>query len=33
MSETYDHRAIEAKWQARWEAEGLYRLDGALRMP
>jgi leucyl-tRNA synthetase len=27
MRETYDHRAIEAKWQARWEAEGLYRVD------
>jgi leucyl-tRNA synthetase len=23
----YDHRSIEAKWQARWEADGLYRLD------
>jgi leucyl-tRNA synthetase len=23
----YDHRSIEAKWQARWEADGLHRLD------
>ncbi len=25
MSDEYDPAAIEAKWQARWEAEGLYR--------
>ncbi len=25
MSERYDPKAIEAKWQARWEADGLYR--------
>jgi leucyl-tRNA synthetase len=29
----YDHTAIEAKWRARWERDGLYRtdLDGAGR--
>jgi leucyl-tRNA synthetase len=25
VSERYDPKAIEAKWQARWEADGLYR--------
>jgi leucyl-tRNA synthetase len=25
MSETYDPKRIEPKWQARWEADGLYR--------
>src|SRR6202171_2677938 len=24
---SFDHQAIEAKWQARWEAEGLYATD------
>lgn len=24
---TYDHIALEKKWQARWEADGLYRTD------
>lgn len=23
----YDHRAVEARWAARWEAEGLFRAD------
>ncbi len=28
----YDHRTIEAKWQARWEADGLYHApDGGER--
>src|SRR6266852_4084094 len=27
MAERYDPQAIERKWQARWEAEGLYRVD------
>ncbi len=27
MAERYNPRAIERKWQARWEAEGLYRTD------
>jgi leucyl-tRNA synthetase len=25
--QTFDHQAIEAKWQARWEAERLYEAD------
>ncbi|MDQ7801711.1 MAG: leucine--tRNA ligase [Armatimonadota bacterium] len=25
MSQRYDPRALEAKWQARWERDGLYR--------
>ena len=25
MAETYDFRAIERKWQQRWEADGIYR--------
>jgi len=25
MSERYDPKALEAKWQARWEQDGLYR--------
>ena len=25
--QTFDHRAIEAKWQQRWEAEGLYAAE------
>ncbi len=25
MSRTYNHTEIEKKWQARWEADGLYR--------
>ena len=24
MAERYNPRAVEAKWQARWEADGLY---------
>src|SRR5918912_3167683 len=24
---TYDHRAIESKWQSRWEADGLYQAE------
>jgi leucyl-tRNA synthetase len=33
MTATYDHRAVEAKWQARWRESGLYRVDleGAAR--
>ncbi len=27
MAESYNVREIEAKWQARWESEGLYRVD------
>src|SRR3954451_16550393 len=27
MAERYNPQAIERKWQARWEAEGLYRTD------
>jgi leucyl-tRNA synthetase len=27
MSERYDHRAVEARWQTRWEADGLHRVD------
>jgi leucyl-tRNA synthetase len=27
MAERYDPQAIERKWQARWEAEGLYEAD------
>jgi leucyl-tRNA synthetase len=27
MAEKYDPQAIERKWQARWEADGLYRCD------
>src|SRR6266849_5035936 len=27
MAERYDPLATERKWQARWEAEGLYRVD------
>jgi leucyl-tRNA synthetase len=27
MTATYDHRAVEAKWQARWRETGLYRVD------
>jgi leucyl-tRNA synthetase len=26
MSDAYDPKAIEAKWQARWAADGLYRV-------
>ncbi|MFN2451251.1 MAG: leucine--tRNA ligase [Candidatus Dormibacteria bacterium] len=26
-AEGYDHSAVEAKWQARWERDGLYRTD------
>ncbi len=26
MGAPYDPQAIEAKWQARWEADGLYRM-------
>ncbi len=26
MSEPYDPKAIEARWQRRWEADGLYRV-------
>lgn len=26
MSEKYDHKAIEEKWQAKWEKAGLYRV-------
>ncbi|HLJ62012.1 MAG TPA: leucine--tRNA ligase [bacterium] len=26
MSESYDSRVIEAKWQTRWNADGLYRV-------
>lgn len=26
MSEKYDHKAIEKKWQAKWEEAGLYRV-------
>jgi leucyl-tRNA synthetase len=25
MAETYDYRAVERKWQERWETEGVYR--------
>ncbi len=25
MADTYDYRAVERKWQERWEAEGIYR--------
>ena len=27
MSEKYDPAAIEPKWQAKWEADGLYHAD------
>jgi leucyl-tRNA synthetase len=27
MARTFEHAAIEPKWQARWEADGLYRAD------
>jgi leucyl-tRNA synthetase len=27
MAEHYDPQAVEAKWQARWEAEGAYQVD------
>jgi leucyl-tRNA synthetase len=27
MSEHYDPQAVEAKWQARWEAEGAYQVE------
>ena len=27
MIETYDHNEIEPKWQAKWEADGLYHAD------
>ena len=27
QAERYDARAIELKWQARWEADDLYRTD------
>jgi leucyl-tRNA synthetase len=27
MTSTYDHGAIEAKWQARWQKTGLYEMD------
>lgn len=27
MSERYDHKATEKKWQERWEREGVYRAD------
>ncbi len=27
MSDYYDHRATEQKWQARWEENGLYQSD------
>jgi len=32
-SDGYDHAVVEAKWQARWEDEGLYRtaIEGAQR--
>jgi leucyl-tRNA synthetase len=26
---TYDHRTVEPAWQARWEADGIYRSDDA----
>ncbi len=32
MAETYDYRAIERKWQERWESTGIYRAsDGDAR--
>ena len=27
MARTFEHAAIEPKWQARWEADGLYRAE------
>ncbi|MGC1183846.1 MAG: leucine--tRNA ligase [Candidatus Dormiibacterota bacterium] len=27
MTPFYDHRSLEAKWQARWQETGLYRVD------
>jgi leucyl-tRNA synthetase len=27
MAEPYDHQAIEAKWQERWESAGAYQVD------
>jgi leucyl-tRNA synthetase len=33
MSDPYDPKAIEAKWQARWEADGLYRVQDDPRRP
>ncbi|HVC21989.1 MAG TPA: leucine--tRNA ligase [Candidatus Dormibacteraeota bacterium] len=27
MTSPYDHRSLEAKWQARWQETGLYRVD------
>jgi leucyl-tRNA synthetase len=33
MAERYEPRAIERKWQAQWEATGLYRADLAAPAP
>ena len=33
MAESYNVREIEAKWQARWESEGLYQVDNADSRP
>ncbi|HEY1653559.1 MAG TPA: class I tRNA ligase family protein, partial [Candidatus Tumulicola sp.] len=27
MAQSYDHRAIERKWQERWERDGIYRAN------
>ncbi len=31
--ERYDAAVVEAKWRARWEADGLYRVDDADKRP
>jgi leucyl-tRNA synthetase len=32
-SDRFDHAAIESKWQARWEADGLYRAEVDSKRP
>ncbi len=33
MSEKYDHRSIEKKWQAKWESAGMYQADNNFDKP
>ncbi len=33
MSERFDHAAVDARWQARWEADGTFHADDASPRP
>lgn len=33
MAQTYDHQAVEAKWQARWAESGLFQVKEDLNTP